>query len=497
LFPLVIPPGVDRSGTEYQAKGRVYDTNLVRWYDKAIGPIGGWQEREMSGASVSGAPRAIIAWADNSGSRWGAIGTSSNLYAFNPDNTLTDITPSGFTAGQADSTVKTGYGFGIYGAGLYGTPRPDTGDPLPATVWDVDTWGEFLVGVSDSDGDIYEWDVDPGNDAVVITNAPTGCTGIVVTPELTLMALAPDGDPRRIEWSKPGDNTDWTPSATSRAGGFSLQTQGKLMAGRRVPGKTLILTTVDAWTATFNGNVLFYSWDQVGTGCGLIARGAVVSAGDFAVWWSYSGFCLFDSSFRQIPCEEWEYVRANLNTAQRSKISAHHNSDFNELVWDYPSQTSTENNSYLVWHYPTAADPRSFWYHGQRSRTASIGPGVFANPISVDPDGDVYDHEVGGMYDGATPYFQTGPLEMGEGDRVARVTEIISDADNVGDITMGFLTKFYPDGDETTVAQATLSGSGKTDVRFTARQAAVRAEFLTASARLGTNRLNVTLGGRR
>ena len=37
-LPLAIPPGVFRRGTEFQSKGRAYDTNLVRSYGPSWGP---------------------------------------------------------------------------------------------------------------------------------------------------------------------------------------------------------------------------------------------------------------------------------------------------------------------------------------------------------------------------------------------------------------------------------------------------------------------------
>lgn len=42
LLPLRIPPGIYRNGTEYQAKGRWYDCNLIRWVQDAMKAIGGW-----------------------------------------------------------------------------------------------------------------------------------------------------------------------------------------------------------------------------------------------------------------------------------------------------------------------------------------------------------------------------------------------------------------------------------------------------------------------
>lgn len=50
FIPLNIPPGVFRNGTLYQAKGRWYNSNLVRWASGALGPIGGWERIQVSGS---------------------------------------------------------------------------------------------------------------------------------------------------------------------------------------------------------------------------------------------------------------------------------------------------------------------------------------------------------------------------------------------------------------------------------------------------------------
>ena len=94
FLPLSMPPGVFRSGTEYQAKGRWYDAHLVRWYDsKVLGPVLGWVQKSTS--AVSGAARAIVTWRANDGFRRAAIGTHSKLYAMASDGVLSDICPAG------------------------------------------------------------------------------------------------------------------------------------------------------------------------------------------------------------------------------------------------------------------------------------------------------------------------------------------------------------------------------------------------------------------
>jgi hypothetical protein len=67
LIPLAIPPGIYRQGTEYSSRGRWYDAFLVRWYDNALGPVGGWRKKSRSGtlttpfAVTLGSPTVTVA----------------------------------------------------------------------------------------------------------------------------------------------------------------------------------------------------------------------------------------------------------------------------------------------------------------------------------------------------------------------------------------------------------------------------------------------------
>ena len=180
-IPLQIPPGVYKNGTDYQSKGRWNFSNLVRWFEGTIRPIGGWRKRTET--QLTGSARGLINWRDNNNNRRIAIGTHSKLYALSESNTLTDITPSSFVVGDADAVLKIGYGYSTYGSYAYGVPRPDIGSYSPATTWSLDTWGEYLVGCSTKDGRLVEWQLNVANDAVAITNAPTSCTGLITTQE--------------------------------------------------------------------------------------------------------------------------------------------------------------------------------------------------------------------------------------------------------------------------------------------------------------------------
>ena len=157
-IPLKFQPGVWKNGTLYQAQGRWYDADLMRWSVGALGPIGGWRTWGTGTTAITNVPRTTLPWMDNTFRRWIAVGTYADLYVYDSAATLSNITPVGFTAGREDADPNIGYGNSTYGTSTYGTSRPDLGIPEPATIWSLDLWGEDLVGCTPDDGDIYQWD---------------------------------------------------------------------------------------------------------------------------------------------------------------------------------------------------------------------------------------------------------------------------------------------------------------------------------------------------
>lgn len=482
--PLALPPGVYRNGTEYQAKGRYYDANLVRW-NPSLCPIGGWRTRVAT--AVSGMPRAALAWKDNAGLTWLAIGTHRGIYVMNRAETVYDITPaSGFTSGLADSVSRGGYGTGKYGRGTYGTPRADTAVVQDATQWTLCVWGQYLLGVSPDDGNILQWQLNTSNKAAKVTNSPT-CKSIVVTSKGFLFAL----NGRTVSWCDQQDNETWTPSSTNQAGDFPLQTGGSLMCGENVSGGTLLFTDVDVHLATWVGGIDVYGFEPVGDACGVVSRQATTAFDKQAFWMSKSGFKLYNGYVQDVPCDLWDYIVKDINWSQKSKIFIMPNSTFSEIEVYYCSAASTEIDRCVVVNYKNWS-----WNIGRPSRLCGVDDGVFKYPIKVGVDGTIYDHEIGTNYDGDTPYAETGPLELGNGDYLTDVDGIIPDEATLGDVNVSFITKMESTGPETSFGPYTLAS--KTDFRFTARQ--IRTRYtgvrLTNWA-VGTPRLLVSRGSER
>ena len=298
LIALEIPPGIRRNGTDLQQAGSWNDANLVRWYEGSMQPVGGWRKR--TDAALTGLCRALLTWDDNGTNRHTAAGTHTKLYHISQDNVIADITPSGFVTGSANATGNSGWSRGTWGSYAFGVAGPDDGAVTPATTWSLDAWGQYLVGCATSDGKIYQWILNTSNAATVLSNAPTDNTAIAVTEERFLFALGAGGVGNKVQWSDQEDNNTWAAAATNQAGSFTLQTAGNLICARPVRGQTLLLTNVDAHSATYTGPPYVYSFAQVGTGCGAISANAVAVVDDFAVWMSNESFFIYDGSVRPL-----------------------------------------------------------------------------------------------------------------------------------------------------------------------------------------------------
>jgi hypothetical protein len=489
LIPLQLPPGVYRNGTDLQAASRWRDASLVRWTDGTMQPVGGWLTR----STMTNQPlRGAVAWRDLDGDRWYAAGTYAGLFVGNASNTIYNITPTSYTAGDKDASFNAGYGGGFYGTAVYGIPRPDIGTYDPATTWSLDNWGEYLVACSDSDGRLVEWQLNTAADAVVITNAPTSCIGLVVTEERFLFALGAGGNGRKVQWCDREANTVWTPSATNEAGDIELQTSGQIMLGIRTRGQTLILTDQDAHTATYQGPPFVYGFERVGSSCGASSRlcAAAVDAGIF--WMGSRGFFVYaGGAVREVPCEVSDYVFSDINNTQRSKIAAVANAKYSEIWWFYASASATENDRYVVFNYK-----ENHWSTGILSRTSGIDAGVFNTPILMAANGKAINHEIGNVMDGVAPYAESGPMQLGAGDNVMAAVEFIPDERTQGQATVTFKTRFYPNDTERSYGPYNMGNP--TNVRFSGRQIAMRVTGdINTNWRWGVPRIDAVPGGRR
>ena len=521
---LSVPMGLRWHGTGYQADNRWHKANMMRWDDGAMLPVGGWvnfldSSGDPSQIPAKGAIKNAHSWFGNAGvvddgaTYFLAVAEHSNVYVVDGTGLSTDVTPASLVSGSDAPANNKGYGGGFYGFQAYGTPRQTEGQSkLPATTWALDNYGEWLIAVSTTDRKLWKWE--PGTGEMAALQSAPNCLSMVATEERFIFALGAEDSTgsinvRRIAWCDRENPEEWGATATNEAGGFELQTDGAIRCGIRVRGRTLIITTTDAHIAQYAGPPLVYGFQQVGRNCGIISDRAAAATGAGAFWMGSNDFYFYDgSAVRELPCEVHDYVYRFINRSYIHNVFAVANAANNEIWWFYTSTfadsvvnqegvTTMFNDRYVSYDYK-----QNIWSFGEISRMSGVDSGVFDDPLWIDEENYIWRHEMKAQpHTGSTPWAETGPLSLGDGDQVIKAVQVLTDSIPENRINLEFKTRFEPQGEERVYGPYEVKP--KTDVRFTGRQVRMRVNALEQDAstnndyRVGDMRLMVTPGGRR
>ena len=342
----------------------------------------------------------------------------------------------------------SGYGVGGYGTGGYGsgitTVTPTTGDPLYAEDWTLDNWGDTLIacpngltfGPAVSDplgGPIYAWSPQANSPTLnVIPEAPVANAGIFVAmPQRQIIAWGSTfngvQDPLLLRWCDIENYQQWVALPTNQAGSYRIPKGSKIIGCIQGPQQGLIWTDLALWAMQYVGAPYVYSFNEIGTGCGLIAPKAAASLNGVVYWMSQSQFfALSPNGVQGIPCPIWDVIFQDLDTTNLDKIRVAPNSRFNEISWFYP----TNGNGGEISAYVKYNVGLNQWDFGTLSRTAWINQSVLGPPIGSTPEGIIYQHETSVNADGQpmTSYFQTGYFVLSEADVLTYIDQFWPDA---------------------------------------------------------------------
>ena len=428
--------------------------------------------------------------------------------------------------GPVDSNQALGWGINGWGQGAWDTPRPQ-GKVIPPAIWHIDNWNEEMIACR-AGYTIYDWQPSSGTGthATAITNAPPNANGALVSPALlqiiawgTNIPNAVAGtwstaqNPMTIAWSDFGNYNSWFASASNAAGSITLTQGSQIMQCVRSQGQVLVWTDTSLLSMQFINVPLVYSFQELGSGCGSISTKAAVVIGQQAFWWGSQEFYTYNGAVQPIPCFIRDLAFNNLNTGQQLKITASVNSEFSEIIWDFPSLNSSENDSYISYNYINHT-----WGYGVNvngymlvGRTCRIDQGVFGFPIATDASSNIWYQEYGYSAGGQPmPWaLQSGFVDVAEGEELSFVDWIIPDQYLSGTNPAVGITLYaqeYP-SDEIT-GQQVISGpyavtptTQYVPVRVRARQIAIQFSNSTNAAplfwRLGRVRIRAAIDGRR
>ena len=457
---------------------------------------------------------------------------SGNNKTYSNSHYVSAVAANLLTVSGGLTTESAGASITLSAARGFGEDSATSSLTLDASTWSFDTFGEYLVAVALSDGKLYYWQpsqLGAETAAVVVTGAPTSNTGVIVSKERIVILLGAAGNSKKVQWGDQelltGSST-WAASAVNTAGSFELETSGAIQCGRKVGDRILIWTSQDCHALDWVGPPYIYGRSKIGDACGVVSPQSVVSVGGMAAWVSDGSFWLYDGVVKPLKSDVAAYVFDDMNLTQVSMLYGVSNKEYNEIWWFYASKNATEIDRYVIWNFA-----ENWWSIGQLPRTSMIDSGVFKNPIGLGSDGLLYLHEQKGstssraenvptpttfnnvglqnrsLVQGTTVesetayvYAESGPFELGRGDRVMHGKQLLTDTENLGTngLRFRFKTAQTPEEKETQSAIYDIAADGYTDIRVQGREGSLKVESpYDQDWDIGHVRMEVAAGGRR
>ena len=473
------------------------------------------------------------------------IGTELITYTGNSSGTLSGLTRGALgttaTTHSSGATVTDASNFFAWNAAA-------SGDIVTAPgLWSLDNLGNKLIATING-GESFEWDSNPtganNTRATIITGAPTASAfSLVSTPDRHLIFFGTETtigtkstqDPMFIRFSSQEDINTYTPTATNTAGTQRLADGSKLVGAIRGRDAIYIWTDTALFIMRFVGPPFTFSFQQVGTNCGLIGQNAAVEVDGTAYWMSENGFFRYTGKLESLPCLVEDHVFDDINTTPKQHINAGLNNLFGEVMWFYPNSGSGVVNRMVAYNYLDSSPERPVWTTGTLARTAWEDSAIFGKPHATEYDSsaetaDTDVNYVHGNTDGASTYYEhetglnqvkggqtsaiaanieSGSFDIGrqglagDGEFMMKIRRVLPDfLAQTGDARVTLNLRDFPNQ---TKASSSLgpftinSNSTKIDTRARAREISLKVENTSTGQfwKLGTFRIDFQPDGRR
>jgi hypothetical protein len=184
-------------------------------------------------------------------------------------------------------------------------------------LWVLDNFGTKLIALI-YNGECFEWDAQPTNAtsvrATLLANAPTASRHVLVsTPDRHLVFFGTEttvGDKstqddmfiRFSDQENIDGSTAYTVTAENSAGTQRLAAGSKIMGAIKGRDAIYVWTDTALFLMQFVGAPFTFSFQQVGTNCGLSGKNACVEVDGVAYWMSENGFFTYDGQLKSMPC---------------------------------------------------------------------------------------------------------------------------------------------------------------------------------------------------
>ena len=356
--------------------------------------------------------------------------------------------------GYTSSTAGFGWGTSTWSRNTWGSGSTS---PVffPARLIFQDKFNNDLI-FNIRDSDIYYWAYTSAFNtrAVLLSSIPNA---IAVPQQVGKILFAPSGhllafsctnydatasgpnylglyDPLLIRWANVDadigpEPENWQPTLTNTAGFLRLSVGSRIITAIRSKQEILVWTDVSLSSLQFLGTSEVFGLSEVSSSTTIFGSNTVIAANNVVYWMGNDKFYTYSGRVDTLPCTLRQYVFTNINRTEQNLFFAGQNAEFNEVIWFYCTENSSEIDRYVVYNYA-----ENIWYFGDLERTAWIDTGVIDYPVAA-KDGYVYLHELGvndGQPNNAPPlpipaYIQSADIDIEDGDKYMLIRRIIPD----------------------------------------------------------------------
>jgi len=544
-------------GPAVQAKG--FGWGLGSWGGEEVGAftttLNGALSDNTAGTGGTGTSITLTDASQfpSSGTNFIQVGNEEISYTGISGNNLTGITRAVRNSTRSShsdgATVTDSSNYVAWGEAASGDLVLEPG------MWSLDNFGDKAICLI-HDSAVFEWDSAASgatnNRATIISGAPTASRHMLVsTPDRHLVFFGTETtigdtstqDDMFIRFSDQEDINTYTPTATNTAGTQRLADGSQIRGAIRGRDAIYVWTDTALFTQRFVGQPFTFAFAQVGTNCGLVGQNACVEVDGSAYWMSENGFFRYAGKLESLPCLVEDYVYDDINLESGNQmVSAGLNNLFGEVIWFYPTSSSSVVNRQVTYNYFDSSPQRPVWTVGTLSRTMWEDSAVFGLPHALEYDADTdtsfdvvgntegrttyYEHETGtdqvkgGTVTAITANIASGDFDItqqrsaqgqqtgvasfrGDGEFIMKIRRFIPDfISQTGNTQVTLQLRNFPNDSQASSALGPFtvsSSTQKVDTRARARAIALKVENTSSaqSWKLGTFRLDIQPDGRR
>jgi len=401
-------------------------------------------------------------------------------------------------------------------------------------LWSHDNFGEDII-INARDEGVFYWDKTNGlaNRAVELstisgtkTSVPQVAKQILVSDQdRHVIAFGCDGfgatatttqgngvqDPLLIRFSSQENPIDWFPTASNTAGDLRLGGGSTFVQAVETKQQILCFTNKTLHGMKFIGPPFTFGLQELSKNITIMSPASAIAVEDAVFWMGVDTFYVYSGGqTQQMPCTVKDKVFLDFNFEESDKVHVGVNSEFGEILWFYPSKSSTEIDSYVAYNYI-----EKVWYYGTLARQAWLDRGIRTLPMATGGQ-YLYNHETGYDDDGSamTSFIETAPIDIGEGDKFVFLKRVIPDITFNGstatnpDVEFTMKVKNFPGSNFSQTQDGNTQRSStspveqfteKLDYRLRGRAFALRIDStsLGTKYKLGTPRVDIRPDGRR